>query len=93
MPEITFLVTAQVIHHHDVARTQGRHQELNHPGQKTLAIDWSVEHAPGDDGVTAQTRGEGQRLALTVRRPYSRVMFVFAQVSSPNGDPEARPDV
>jgi hypothetical protein len=61
------LVTAQVVHHHDVARTQGRHQELNHPGQKTLAIDRSVEHARGNDPVTAQARDEGQRLAITVR--------------------------
>ena len=60
-------MTAQIVHHHDVAWTQIRYQELFDPGQKTLAIDGAVEHAWRDDAVTAKTRNEGECLAMTVR--------------------------
>jgi hypothetical protein len=53
------LMTAQVVHHDDVARTHIPHQKLHDPGKKALAIDGAVEHARRDDAITAQTGDEG----------------------------------
>ncbi len=46
-------VTAKIIHHHDVTRPQGGHQELDHPGQEALAIDRAIEHTRGHDPVAS----------------------------------------
>jgi hypothetical protein len=60
-------VTAQVIHHDNVSWAQISHQELDHPAQKDLAVDRCIEDARRGDAVKAQSRNEGQRLAMTLR--------------------------
>jgi hypothetical protein len=87
------LMAAEIIHHHDIAWSQGRDQELLEPGEEAFAIDRPIEYIWGDETVTAQTGDEGERFAWPMRdlcdqslprgqRPCNRVIFVFAQVSS-----------
>lgn len=61
------LVAAEIIHDHDVAGCQRRHQHLLDPGQEALAIDRPVEHQRRIDAVMTQGREEGQRLPVAVR--------------------------
>ncbi len=58
---------AEVVHHHHVARGQGRHQELLDIGKEALAVDRPVDHARRGDAIVAQGRQEGQRLPLAAR--------------------------
>ena len=51
-------VAAQVVEHDDIARPQGRHQELRHPCQEQAAIDGSVEHAGSNKPVGPQAGHE-----------------------------------
>lgn len=34
---------AEIVHDEDVARSEGRHQELAAVGQRAPAVDWTVE--------------------------------------------------
>ena len=77
------LMTAQVVHHHHVTWMQVRYQELNDPGQKTLGIDRSVEHAWRDDAITTQTCDEGQRLAMAVRHLRDQALIFGATTVQP----------
>ena len=51
-------VAAQVVEHDDVARPQGRHQELCHPCQEQAAVDGTVEHARRNNAVGSQAGQE-----------------------------------
>ena len=59
-------VAADIIHHHDVARPQGWHQALDHPGQKARGVERSVEHARGNHAVIAEPRNESERFPVTM---------------------------
>ena len=48
------LVRAQVVHHHDVARAQLRHQKLLHPGDKCISIDRPVQHQGRQEARAAE---------------------------------------
>ena len=60
-------VTAEVVHHDDVAWPQGGDQELLNPGEEAVGIDRSIEQARRRQTVTAQSRDEGERLTPSVR--------------------------
>jgi hypothetical protein len=86
-------VGAETIEDGDVARLQGRRQELIDIGAETLAVDGSVKQAGRVDAVVAKS-GEKSRGfplpcgTLSTRRfpfgaePRSLVMLVLVQVSS-----------
>lgn len=57
----------EVVHDDDVARRQGRDEELLDIGGEELAIDRPVEHAGRIDPVAAQCRHEGKRLPFAER--------------------------
>lgn len=60
------LVAAQIVHHDDVARPQGWHQELYHPGEETLGVDRPIEKAGRGDAVASQPGHKGERPASAV---------------------------
>ena len=89
------LVGLEVIHHHEVAGSEGRRQHLGDVGQEAHAVDRAVEDARCGEAVVAQ-RGDKVVVfqgpcgtAATSRvprraRPYRLAMVVVAQVSSMN---------
>jgi hypothetical protein len=88
------LVTVEIVRHHDVARQQGRRQELFDPGQKGSAVDGAVQHQRCDQPIVPQAAEKRRGLPMAVRhradQPFAawcatvRVMLVVAQVSSRN---------
>jgi hypothetical protein len=49
-----WILAVEIVHDRDVARLQGRQQELNHPGEKALGVDQPVDHERANDTVTSQ---------------------------------------
>jgi hypothetical protein len=66
-PDRRVAVTAEVVHHDDVAWPQGGDQDLLNPGEEAVGIDRSIEQARRPQTVTAQSRDEGERLTSSVR--------------------------
>ena len=60
-------VAGQIIHHHDVARTQRGSEELLHPRLEANPVDRSIQQAWRDHAMTSQSRDEGKRLSVPVR--------------------------
>ena len=60
-------VAAEIVHDHDIARCERRHEELLDPGEEALAIDGAVDDARRIDAIVAQGGNEGQRAPATVR--------------------------
>jgi len=60
-------VAVQIVHNDDVARVEGRHQELAHVDQEACAVDRTVEDAGSGDAVMSKGCQEGQRLPVTMR--------------------------
>ena len=84
---------AEIVENDNVARLQGRREELLDIGAEAFAVDRPVEQAGRIDAVVAQRGEESRGLpaamsnlvddALSFRaQPRSRVMLVFVQVSS-----------
>jgi hypothetical protein len=48
-----WILAVEIVHDRDVARLQGRQQELNHPGEKALGVDQPVDHERAYDTVTS----------------------------------------
>ena len=61
------LVAAEIVHDHDVSRTQRRDQNLLDIGLKALAVDRPVNKPRGVDPVMAQRSQKCRRLPVTVR--------------------------
>ena len=61
------LVTAEIVHDHDVSRQKRRGQDLFDIGKEACAVDRSVDHARSFEPVGAQCRQEGQRSPLAER--------------------------
>ena len=59
-------VTAQIVHDHDIARFQDRHQKLLDIIGEALTIDRLIEHARCIDPVMAQGRKEGHRAPMAI---------------------------
>ena len=57
----------QIVHDHDVASRERRHEVLLDVIGEAVAVDRLVEHARGIDPVAAQCREEGHRAPVTVR--------------------------
>ena len=88
-------VTAEIVHDDDVARTEGRHQELFDIGAKAGAVDRPVDDA---GAVMRSWRSAARKVSVRQRpcgtlatsraprrqRPWRRVMLVMAQVSAMN---------
>ena len=72
------LVNGQVVHDDDVAGYQRRNQELNQPGHENFAIHRLVDDQRRGDGVLAQTRHEGCRLPVAVRRVSNEAFAALA---------------
>ena len=58
------LVRAEIVQDHQIARPQGRHQDLLDERQERGAIDRAVEHAGRADAITAQGRDDGGGLPV-----------------------------
>ena len=61
------LVTAEVVHHHDIARRERGDEGLLDPGGEALGIDRAVEQAGCLDAVGAQGGEESQPAPVAVR--------------------------
>ena len=62
------LVGTEIVHDDDVARRQGRHQELLDVSRESAAVDRPIEHQGRVDPIDAQGGQEGQRAPPPVRR-------------------------
>jgi hypothetical protein len=62
-----FFVRGQIVHHHDVVRLQGRHQDLLDIGQEQIGIDGAIEDRGCDQTILAQSGDEGGCLPVAVR--------------------------
>jgi len=58
-----FMAT-EIIHHHDFARRQGRHQNLLDIGEELCAVDRAIEDTRSGDAIVAQRRQKGRRLPV-----------------------------
>src|SRR5271166_3787192 len=58
---------AEIVHDDNVARLQGRDEDLLHIGPEALAIDRTVEKPGCGNSVVAQGGDKGRRLPATVR--------------------------
>ena len=61
------LVGVEIVEDHDVARLEGRDEELFDIGMEALAIDGPLEHAGRFDAVAAQRGEEGRGLPFALR--------------------------
>jgi hypothetical protein len=59
-------MAAKIIHHHEVAPTQHRHEALPHLSQKADPVYPVVEHAGHATGVAPQGGHERHRVAMAV---------------------------
>ena len=86
---------AEVVEDDDVARLEGRNEELFNIGAEAFAVDGPVEQAGRIDAVVAQGGKESRGLPAAMRNlvdgrwpfgalPRRRVMLVFVHVSSMN---------
>ena len=57
----------EIIHHHDFARRQGRHQNLLDIGEELCAVNGTVEDTRSGDAIVAQRRQKGRRLPVAER--------------------------
>ena len=89
------LVAAEVVQDYDIARQEGRGEDLLDVEEEDFAVDRPIDHPRRIDAVVAQRGDESQGLPMTVRRiglePSSPrppapqgAMLVFTQVSSMN---------
>ena len=62
------LVRAQVVHNHDVARAQLRHQKLLHPGQKRISIDRPGQHQRRQKTLAAERADKRRGVPMSARR-------------------------
>ena len=60
------LMTTQVVHHDDVAGSQGGDQNILDIGSKGLAIDGAIEKPRRVDPIMAQSGQKGRRCPVTV---------------------------
>lgn len=60
------LVAAEIIHDHDVAGLEGRHEELPDVGEKAAAVDGAIEDARCGDAIVPQGGQEGHRRPVPV---------------------------
>jgi len=60
-------VATQIVEHDDVARPQGRHEELCHPCQEQAAVDGTVEHTGCNKPVGPQCGQERHGRPARVR--------------------------
>jgi hypothetical protein len=67
LPDRLALVTAEIVHDHDVAGFENRRQLLFGIGQETLAIDRAIEDARSGEPVQAQRADEGQPAPMPMR--------------------------
>jgi hypothetical protein len=61
-------VHRQVVEDHDVARAQGRDEELLDVGEKRRIVEWTVEDRPRVEAVDAQRRDHRVCLPVAARR-------------------------
>lgn len=61
------LVAAEIVHDHDIAWLQCRHELLFDIGTEGLAVDRTIEDARGGKLIAAQGAEEGQRAPMAVR--------------------------
>ena len=61
------LVGRQVVHHDQIARHQGGHEDLLHSGEEGGPVHWPVQEHGGGEAIQAQTGGEGGCLPMSMR--------------------------
>ena len=73
------LVGAEIVEDDDVARLEGRHEELFDIGEEAFAIDRAVEQAGRVDAVVAQGGEECRGLPLAMRDLVDEPLALGAQ--------------
>lgn len=68
---------AEIVHGDDIARRQGRRENLLDIGEELFAIDGSVEDAGRGDAVTAQAGQERRRFPVTEGRVSDQSLALF----------------
>lgn len=61
-------VAAEIVHDHDVARLELRHEKLLNIGTEALAVDWTVEQTRCGEAIAAQGAEENQRPPVAMWR-------------------------
>src|SRR5512135_928386 len=67
MADSLALMTAEIVHDHDIAAAQGGHQELLYVSAKAGTVDRAVDDAGRRDPVAAQHRQKGQGTPASLR--------------------------
>lgn len=67
-PDMRAFMTAEIIHHDDVARLQGWHECLLNPGQEAAAVDGAFQQTRCCNAIAAQAGDEGHGFPMAVRR-------------------------
>ena len=69
---------AEIVHHNDFARRQGRHQNLLDIGEELCAIDGTVKDTRRGDAIVTQGGHECRRLPMTEGRVSEQPLAPFA---------------
>ena len=77
------LVGGQIVHHHDVAALQCRHEALFEIAAEDCAIHWFVDHEGGGHGVMSEAGDKGGDLPMTVRDFGDQALPTFGAASEP----------
>jgi len=76
-------VGAEVVEDHDVARLEGRNEDLLDIGVKALAIDRSVEQAGRVDAVLAKSGEKGRGLPAALRNRVDEALSLRGPAAKP----------
>jgi len=77
------LVGGQIVHHHDVAALQCRHEALFEIAAEDCTIHWFVDHEGGGHGVMSEAGDKGRDLPMTVRDFGDQALPTFGAASEP----------
>ncbi len=76
-------MAGEVVHDHDVAGAQGRHQDVRDIGLEPVAVDRPVENHWRDHAVEAEARHQRRGLAVAMREPHAEPLAPWAAPVAP----------
>ncbi len=77
-------MAGQVVHDHDVARSQFRGEHLGHVGLESVPVDRPVEHKGSHDPVAAQARHKGSGFPMPVRHAHPQALPLRGSTPQPS---------
>ena len=81
--QVFWLGSAEVVEDHDVARLEGRNEDLLDIGVKALAIDRSVEQAGRVDAILAKSGEKGRGLPAALRNRVDQALSLRGPAAKP----------